>query len=81
MVLGLDRGNVGDGRPFSTDCNKLRELGACFCSACLKKLLYSSSGKKVLAHCDLDTSHKLRSMHPVTQVRYQEQWLQLPLRL
>lgn len=55
MVLCTDRGkwwrwgNGGDGKLFSTWCHKLREPGACLCSMCLKKLLYSSNGRKVLA--------------------------------
>ena len=58
MVLGLDRGNVGDGKSFSTDCIKLRELGACFFRMCSEKLLYGSSGRKVFARHELGASHK-----------------------
>lgn len=53
--------NGEDGKPFCTWCHKLREMGACFCSVCLKKLLYDSRGKKVL------TRHELISS-PVTKL-------------
>ena len=52
MALGMNRGQEekgGDGKSFSTWCLKLREPGACFCSACSRKTLDGSSGKTGLA--------------------------------
>lgn len=47
-----------DGKPFGTWCHKLREPGACFCMPCSKKLLYDSSGKKVIVRHASDSSHQ-----------------------
>lgn len=46
--------NGSDGKPFGTWCHKLREP-ASFCSMCSKKLLYSSSGRKVLARHECES--------------------------
>lgn len=44
-----------DGKPFGSWCKK---LGACFCTLCSRKLMYSTSGKKVLPRHELDPGHK-----------------------
>ena len=47
-----------DGKPFGSWCKKLREPGACFCTLCSRKLMYATSGKKVLPHHESDPAHR-----------------------
>lgn len=47
-----------DGKPFGSWCQKLRQPGACYCTVCARKLMYGTSGKKVLSRHELDPVHK-----------------------
>ena len=47
-----------DGKPLGRWCHKLRDSGACFCTACGRKIKYGSSGKKALRKHDKDLGHK-----------------------
>ena len=47
-----------DGKPFSSWCKKLGEAGACFCTLCSRKIIYGSSGKKVLRKHEADPGHQ-----------------------
>ena len=43
-----------DSKPFGSSCKKLRAAGACSCTLCWRKLIYSTSSKKVLpCHADI----------------------------
>ena len=60
-----------DGKPFGSWCKKLRESGACFCTLCSIKLMYATSGKKVLPRHESDPAHR-------TAVRALEHTTRLP---
>ncbi len=47
-----------DEKLFGSWCQKLRQPGACFCTLCARKILYGTSGKKVLPRHELDPSHQ-----------------------
>ncbi|KAL1250518.1 hypothetical protein QQF64_018314 [Cirrhinus molitorella] len=47
-----------NGKLFGNWCQKLRQPGACYCTVCARKLMYGTSGKKVLSRCELDPVHK-----------------------
>lgn len=46
-----------DGKPQGSWCQKLKETGACFCVPCSRKLMYGSSGKKILNRHASDPGH------------------------
>lgn len=47
-----------DGKPFSSWCQKLPQPGVCYCTLCRKKLVYGTSGKKMLPRHEQDAFHK-----------------------
>ena len=46
-----------DGKPHGSWCQKLKEPGACFCVPCSRKVMYGSSGVKVLNRHASDPDH------------------------
>lgn len=43
-----------DGKPFGSWCQKLSEAGTCFCTLCARRLIYATSGKKLLSRHESD---------------------------
>ena len=52
-VKDVDKGWVDRG------CQKLGEPGACFCTLCLRRIIYATSGKKNVSLHVLDPSHRV----------------------
>ena len=58
------------GKPFGSSCKKLRAAGACSCTLCSRKLIYATSGKKVLPHPDSEPTHRaaVRALQHTTRL-------------